>query len=82
MPKITCQKPDATYLLWLDCRQLCLNDEDLERFWLEEAGLALDAGRLFGKGGSGFMRMNIGCARSLLEKGLGQLREVYRKRKF
>lgn len=82
MPKITCQKPDATYLLWLDCRQLCLNDEDLERFWLEEAGLALDAGRWFGKGGSGFMRMNIGCARSLLEKGLGQLREVYRKRKF
>lgn len=82
MPKITCQKPDATYLLWLDCRKLHLNDDALEHFWLREAGLALDAGRWFGRGGSGFMRMNIGCARSLLAQGLGQLREAYRKRGF
>lgn len=82
MPRIFCQKPDATYLLWLDCRDLRLGDEELEYFWLQEAGLALDAGRWFGKGGSGFMRLNIGCPRRFLQKGMEQLRAVYEKRGF
>ncbi len=82
MPKIKCQKPDATYLLWLDCRELGLSDEELEHFYLKEGGMALDAGRWFGIGGSGFMRINIGCARSLLHQGLEQLRKAYTKRKF
>ena len=82
MPKIRCQKPDATYLLWLDCRELGLDDRELEIFCLKEGGIALDAGHWFGKGGSGFMRINIGCPRSLLEKGLDQLKNAYVKRDF
>lgn len=82
MPKIKCQKPDATYLLWLDCRELGLEDEELERFCLKEGGVAFDAGRWFGKGGSGFMRINIGCPRSLLRQGLDQLKYAYQKRNF
>lgn len=82
MPKIRCQKPDATYLLWLDCRELGLDDRELEIFYLKEGGIALDAGHWFGKGGSGFMRINIGCPRSLLEKGLDQLKNAYVKRDF
>lgn len=82
MPRIKCQKPDATYLLWLDCRELGLEDEELESFCLKEGGVAFDAGRWFGEGGSGFMRLNIGCPRSLLQKGLDQLKNAYTKRKF
>lgn len=82
MPKIKCQKPDATYLLWLDCRELGLEEEDLDCFCLKEGGVAFDSGRWFGKDGSGFMRINIGCPRSLLEKALAQLKDAYIKRKF
>lgn len=52
MPKIKCQKPDATYLLWLDFRALQLNDEELEAFCLKEAGVAFDAGKWFGGAGT------------------------------
>lgn len=82
MPKMKCQKPDATYLLWLDCRELGLEQEELELFCLKEGGVAFDSGRWFGKGGSGFMRINIGCPRSILEKALIQLRNAYVKRGF
>lgn len=82
MPKIKCQKPDATYLLWLDCRELGLEDQELADFCLKEGNVALDGGVWFGKGGSGFMRMNIGCPRSLLKKGLEQLQAAYNNRKF
>lgn len=82
MPRIKCQKPDATYLLWLDCRELGLNDDELEDFFLKEGGTALDAGRWFGTGGCGFMRINIGCARSVLHQALDQLKQAYIKRKF
>lgn len=82
MPKIKCQKPDATYLLWLDCRELGLDSAELESFCLEEAGVAFDVGKWFGGDGDGFMRINIGCPRSLLEQGLELLKAAYQKRKF
>lgn len=82
MPKIKCQKPDATYLLWLDCRKLGLDCEELERFCLEEAGVAFDVGRWFGGDGAGFMRINIGCPRSMLKQGLELLEKAYRNRGF
>lgn len=82
MPKIKCQKPDATYLLWLDCRELGLDCEELERFCLEEAGVAFDVGRWFGGDGAGFMRINIGCPRSMLKQGLELLEKAYKKRGF
>ncbi len=82
MPKIKCQKPDATYLLWLDCRELGLDCEELESFCLEEAGVAFDVGRWFGGDGAGFMRINIGCPRSMLKQGLELLEMAYKNRGF
>lgn len=82
MPKIKCQKPDATYLLWLDFRELGLSDEELQKFCLEEGNIALDAGTWFGGDGSGFMRLNTGCSRSLLKQGLDRLAAAYQKREF
>lgn len=82
MPKIKCQRPDATYLLWLDFRELGLNDEELETFCLKEAGIAFDTGKWFGGDGSGFMRINVGCPRSMLKKALDLMRAAYQKRNF
>lgn len=82
MPKIKCQKPDATYLLWLDCRELGLDSAELEQFCLEEAGVAFDVGKWFGGEGDGFMRINIGCPRSILKQGLELLKAAYQKRNF
>ncbi len=82
LPKIKCQKPDATYLLWLDFRELGLSDEELQKFCLQEGNIALDVGAWFGGDGSGFMRLNIGCSRSLLKQGLDRLAAAYQKRGF
>lgn len=80
MPKIHCQKPDATYLLWLDCRDLGLKEHELEYFFLKEAGVAFDAGKWFGGEGSGFMRINIACPKSILKRGLDRMKEAYIRR--
>ena len=67
IPEILLIEPEGTYLLWLDCRRLGMNDDELADFFVREAGLALSSGIMFGPGGSGFMRMNIGCpVRSIL----------------
>lgn len=76
VPKIKVIKQEGTFLTWLDCRELGLSDEELERFFLEEAKLALSTGTAFGKGGSGFMRMNIGCPISTVKEALQRLKNA------
>lgn len=76
-PKIKLIRPMASYLLWLDCRDMGLTHEELKSFFVEKAGLALNEGEMFGKEGSGFMRMNIGCPRNTLEKAMWQLKNAY-----
>lgn len=73
IPKIKVIKPQGTYLLWLDCRVLGLDDAALRTFMREKAKVGLDDGFLFGAGGSGFQRMNIACPRGLLEEALGRI---------
>lgn len=67
---------EGTYLLWIDCRGMKKSTDELDIFMVEKAGLALDSGHWFGKMGEGFMRMNIACPRSILEKALNQLRRA------
>lgn len=76
VPKIKVIKQEGTFLTWLDCRELGLSDEELERFFLEKAKLALSTGTAFGKGGSGFMRMNIGCPISTVKEALERLKKA------
>ncbi|MCI8854499.1 MAG: pyridoxal phosphate-dependent aminotransferase [Lachnospiraceae bacterium] len=76
IPKIHSQKPEATYLIWLDCRELGLSDKELKRLFLEQAGLAFDFGPMFGQGGAGYVRINIACPSSLLQQGLERMRKV------
>lgn len=73
IPGITVIKPQATYLLWLDCRALELDDMKLRDFMREKARVGLDDGFLFGAGGSGFQRMNIACPRAILEEALHRI---------
>ncbi|MDU7967993.1 MAG: MalY/PatB family protein [Paeniclostridium sordellii] len=74
IPKIKVTKQEGTFLTWLDCRELRLSDEDLDRFFIDKAKLALSSGAVFGNGGSGFMRMNIGCPLNTIKEALGRLK--------
>lgn len=73
IPEIIITPAEATYLIWLDCRNLGMDDKRLKEFIIKEAGLGLNDGPSFGPGGSGFQRINIAAPRSLLTKGLEQL---------
>ncbi len=82
IPPIRPNRPEATYLLWLDCRALGLDDKELAEFFVQKAGLGLSRGKGFGEGGEGFMRMNVACPRSVLATALERLREAVRNRAF
>jgi cystathionine beta-lyase len=65
--------PEATYMIWLDCRQMGMSGNDLNRFFIEKAGVGMNEGSLFGPGGEGFMRMNVACPRTVVVKALRQI---------
>lgn len=70
---ISAELPEATCLMWLDCRQLGLDDAALRDFFVQQAGLGLNEGVSFGLGGAGFMRLNIGTRRAQLLQAMAQL---------
>ena len=76
IPQIKSNIPQATYLMWLDCRELGMSQPDLETFMLKKAKLGLNPGRVFQKELEGFMRLNAACPRPLLEKALNQLKDA------
>ncbi len=73
LPGVKASMPDASYLLWLDCRGANLSQEELMRRIKAEGRLALNDGTMFGPGGNGYVRFNYGTPRSYLEKGLAGL---------
>jgi len=73
IPELKLVEAEGTYLAWIDCRALGLDDEALKRFILDDAKLWLDQGDIFGAPGSGFIRINIATQRSYLEQALQQL---------
>ena len=75
-PGIRALRPQASFLVWLDCRGLGLDQTELVRLFEEKAHLALNDGTVFGEEGAGFMRLNVGCPRSTLEQALTRLQEV------
>ena len=62
-------KPEGTYLAWLDCREAGIDGNPYEYF-LQKARVAVNDGKAFGSGGEGFVRLNFGCPRSMLEEAL------------
>jgi cystathionine beta-lyase len=73
LPGIRAMAPEGTYLVWLDCRGLGLDDAALQRFFLDRARLGMNPGIGFGTGGSGFMRLNIGAPRSVIRAALARM---------
>jgi len=67
------RSPEATYLAWLDCRELGLGDRELREFFVHKAGLGLSPGLSFGKEGSGFMRLNFAVPTAVLDDALQKL---------
>lgn len=79
IPEIKAILPEASFLIWLDCRELNLNQRDLVKLFTDKAGLALNDGAIFGPGGEGFMRLNVGTPRKLIEKAMLKLKDACRK---
>ena len=77
LPQIKPVRPEATFLVWLDCREMGMTDKELNDFFLKKARLALNQGIQFGPGGEGFMRLNIGCTKATLLKGLNRLKQAF-----
>ena len=73
IPGIRPLRPQASFLVWLNCRGLELSHDKLLDLFIDKAHLALNDGEMFGPGGEGFMRLNVGTPRSVLRQALEQL---------
>lgn len=78
LPGIEFIEPEGTYLAWLDCRELPLENERIHRFMVEKAQVGFNDGASFGKNGSGFQRLNFGCPRHTLQKVLENMEGAIR----
>ncbi len=76
LPQIGLYRPEASFTVWLDFHALGLNRDELVKLLVERGHLALSEGSTFGDEGTGFMRMNIGVPRAILDEGLGHLYEA------
>lgn len=81
LPEIKAIRPQASFLIWLDCRGLGLSQPELEKLFVDEARLALNTGTMFGSQGAGFMRLNVAMPRASLLKAMQSLADAVRRRK-
>lgn len=77
LPEVKVMRPEATYLIWIDFSAYGLTDEALNKK-LIDAGVGLNRGTQFGKQGAGFMRINIGCPRSILQAALERIEKAFK----
>jgi len=76
IPEIIPVQPEATYMIWLDCRKLGMNGKELQCFFVNNAGIGMNEGSTFGPGGEGFMRMNLGTTHKTVIKAMEQLEKA------
>lgn len=76
LPEVKVKKPEGTYLMWLDFRNLALDKQELSKFMQEKAKIALDDGFWFGDNGEGFERINIACPRYMVEEGMKRIEKA------
>lgn len=80
LPAIRVIPPEGTYLLWLDCRELKMSDAQLREFFVQQAGVGMNPGTVFGQGGSGFMRLNIASPRHVIAAALERIAHAFKVR--
>jgi len=73
LPGVRVREPEGTYLAWLDCRGLGLDDTALETFFSRQARVGINRGSMFGTSGQGHMRLNFGTPKSFLQQGLERI---------
>jgi len=77
LPHLSVIKPEGTYLAWLDFRQLELPDDELQSILVNKAGLALSPGSWYGEDGKGFMRLNFGLPKAILQQSCDRLYDTF-----
>ncbi|WP_033541072.1 MalY/PatB family protein [Planococcus sp. CAU13] len=73
LPAIKIHKPEATYLMWLDCRGLGIEEAEIMDKLLQDGKVALEPGSKYGESGRGFLRLNVACPRPMLEDGVERI---------
>jgi len=76
IPQIKTVRPQSSFLVWLDCRELRLTQRELVSLFVDKAHLALNDGEMFGLEGRGFMRLNAGCPKATLHSALMQIKNA------
>ncbi len=76
IPAIVPVRPEATYMIWLDCRKLGMSGKELHSFFINKAGVGMNEGSTFGPGGEGFMRMNLGTTRKTVIRAMEQIKNT------
>ena len=78
IPAIKVVKPEASFLMWLDCRALGLDQNGLVSLFQDKAGILINNGESYRQGGTGFIRLNIGCPRSICRQAMSRLQAALR----
>lgn len=81
LPQLKMRKSEGTYMVWVDFRGTGMTTEEIEHFIAHEAHIGVDMGTWFGPGGEGFLRFNLACPRSLVEKAMDMLKAALENRK-
>jgi len=77
LPLIEPMKPEASFLIWLNCEKMGMTDEELFQFFIQKAGLGLNKGKIFGPGGEQHFRLNVACPRNVLQQAMKQLKSAF-----
>jgi cystathionine beta-lyase len=78
LPEVKVMIPDASYLLWIDCRSLSLSDKELNERLIHNGKLILEPGKKYGSGGEGHVRMNIGCPLDTVKDGISRFISTFK----
>jgi cystathionine beta-lyase len=79
IPKLKPNVPQGTYLVWINCNELGMDNDELHKFMINKVKIAFDDGFWFGTEGSGYMRMNVACPRTVIEQALERLKSAIDK---
>lgn len=79
VPQVVPMIPEASFLVWLDCKALGMETDELHKFFSLQAKLGLNKGTIFGAGGEYHLRLNVACSRRILEQAMTQLKEAVDK---
>lgn len=76
IPGVKALRPDASFLVWLDCRELGLTQPELVELFVNKARVALNDGAMFGKEGEGLMRLNVASSRKVIEEVMNRIKNA------